>query len=498
MLRYIVRRVLIFIPTLIIITLLGFIISVNAPGDPVERMVVAAQSGGEIGSQTVNQIEQKKFWRKKLGLDLPIFYFSLSPIAKPDSLYKIYDKNEREALDRLIDQFGNWNEIQVYFKSVEDLYSKMVRFQVDTSSGKSEEFKQSRESFNEVKYETLALKSTYNDNAIESRLSKIDNILTKYSQFSEFKKQLSGIKTKYQDVKTNSTKWKNYIPKLNFYRENQYHRWMFGDGNWLTGKGAVYTKGIVRGDFGTSYVTKQPISDVIASKIGWSMFFALLSVLLAYLVSIPLGVRAAANRGSKFDRVSSVILFLLYSMPSFWVATLLLMTFANPDMLHIFPASGVKPATGYPEGATFMDQVKLSLPYLILPLICYSYSSFAFLARTMRVSMIETVGQDYVRTAKAKGLSNRKVIWKHAFRNSLLPIITMFANIFPLAIGGSVILETIFTIPGMGYETFVAIQNNNYPMIIAVLTIASFLTLVGFLISDILYALVDPRISYTK
>jgi peptide/nickel transport system permease protein len=226
------------------------------------------------------------------------------------------------------------------------------------------------------------------------------------------------------------------------------------------------------------------------------MFFALLSVVLAYLVSIPVGVKAASKRGSRFDRSSSLVLFMLYSMPSFWLATLLLMTFANPDVIQLFPASGVKPAMGYPEGAGLFTKIKLSLPYLILPAICYTYSSFAFLSRTMRVSMIEIVGQDYIRTARAKGLTEKTVIWKHAFRNSLLPIITVFANIFPAAIGGSVILESIFTIPGMGSEAIFAIQNNNYPMIIAVLTITGFLTLVGYLISDVLYAIVDPRITY--
>ena len=208
------------------------------------------------------------------------------------------------------------------------------------------------------------------------------------------------------------------------------------------------------------------------------------------------GVKAAAKRGSRFDKTSSIVLFMLYSMPSFWLATLLLMTFANTDALNWFPASGVKPAIGYPDAAEFFEKVKISLPYIILPAICYTYSSFAFLSRTMRVSMIEIVGQDYIRTARAKGLPENKVIWKHAFRNSLLPIITVFANIFPAAIGGSVIIESIFTIPGMGSESIFAIQNNNYPMIIAVLTITGFLTLVGYLVSDILYAIVDPRISY--
>jgi peptide/nickel transport system permease protein len=271
---------------------------------------------------------------------------------------------------------------------------------------------------------------------------------------------------------------------------------LFGDGNWITGEGAVYTKGIIRGDFGMSYQTRQPVSKVISEKIGWSLFFSLLSVLMAYLISIPVGIKAGAHKGSVFDRTSSLVLFLLYSMPSFWVATLLLMTFANPDILHWFPASGVKPATGYPENAQLFDKLKLSLPYLILPAICYTYGSFAFLSRTMRVAIIESMSEDYIRTASAKGLPYSKVVTRHAFRNSLLPLITVFANVFPMIIGGSVILETIFSIPGMGYETVQSIQNQNYPMIVAVFTITGFLTMTGYLLSDILYAFADPRITF--
>lgn len=489
MVQYIIRRVLIFIPTLIVITLLGFIISVNAPGDPVERMVVAAQSGGEVGSQTINQIEQKKYWRKKLGLDLPVFYFSLTSLSRPDSLYKIYDRNEREALDRLISKYGNWNEIQDYYKSLNEFYQSQIFFKLDTSVLKDYDKNAVVETLNQIKFEATSLKSSYEENIIEAKFNKINLLLTYYPFLSQFQKPFNLVEFKFLKIKTNQTTWKNYIPKLIFYKQNQYHRWLFGDGG-------QFSKGLIRGDFGTSYVTKQPISDVIFSKIGWSMFFAFLSIILAYAISIPIGVKSAAKRGSRFDKTSSIILFMLYSMPSFWLATLLLMTFANTDVLNIFPASGIKPATGYPEGSGIFDMIRISFPYIILPLICYTYSSFAFLSRTMRVSMIEIVGQDYIRTAHAKGLTEKVVIWKHAFRNSLLPIITVFANIFPAAIGGSVILETIFTIPGMGSESISAIFNNNYPMIIAVLTISGFLTLLGYLVSDILYAIVDPRISY--
>ncbi len=498
MLKYILKRIVIFLPTLIIISLLAFVISVNAPGDPIERMVVAAQSGGEVGSQTVSQVEQKKFWRKKLGLDLPIFYVALRTMSEPDTLYKVFDKNERAALDRLVDIHGNWQAISDYYKSIGDLDKTFIRSEVDSADYANYGVDAIKNAVNKTLFETLSLKSTYDDRIIMAKLGVLESIFSKYPFFENKLILTREIASKYEALKGNPTIWKNYIPKLSFYKQNQYHRWLFGDGNWLTGKGAEFSHGLVRGDFGTSYVTKQPISEVIASKIGWSLFFALFSVLLAYLVSIPIGIKAAANKDSRFDRVTSVILFVLYSMPSFWVATLLLMTFANTDVWQIFPASGVKPAIGYPDGASFMEMAKLSLPYVVLPMICYTYSSFAFLSRTMRVSMLEVVGQDYIRTARAKGLPKRTVIYKHALRNSLLPIITVFANIFPFAIGGSVILESIFTIPGMGYEIFFAIQNQNYPMIIAVFTITGFLTLVGYLISDVLYAVVDPRISYSK
>lgn len=491
MLTYIFKRILIFIPTLFIITLLGFIISVNAPGDPVERMVSAAESGGGIRSNTRNQQEQTKFWIKKLGLDLPVFYVSLTSLAHPDTLYKIFDRNEREALDRLIYQYGDWEEIQQYYCGLNAFEKMPFRDAADSAISKATEADKNKiiDVINSIKESCITLKASYDAAVIDNQMKTISRLLSLYPFFSEAEKSFVKIHQDYELIKTQATPWKKYIPKFIFHSHNQYHRWLFGDGG-------IYSKGLLRGDFGTSYVTKEPIADVIFSKIGWTLFFALLSVVLAYVVSIPIGVRAAAKKGSRSDRLSSLILFILYSIPSFWLATLLLMTFANPDVLHWFPASGIKPVTGYEEGASFWANVKASLPYVVLPAICYTYSSFAFLSRTMRVSMLEALGQDYIRTARAKGLKDERVIWKHALRNALFPIITVFGSVFPAVIGGSVILESIFTIPGMGLETINAIHDNNYPMIIATLTITSVLTLIGFLVSDILYALVDPRISY--
>jgi len=489
MLRYIAKRILLFVPTLVIITVIGFAISVNAPGDPVERMMTAAGSGGEVGTQSASQIEQKKYWKQKLGLDLPLFYFSLAKFSYPDTLYRIYDKNEREALGRLLDQYGNWEQISVYYQRMNTLYTSLLAF--DPAVFDLEQYDRNiiNENFNTIKFEALSLRSAWQEPVIYSKITSIRNLVRGYSFLNEFGSQLDSVSAAYKNIKLYEAHWKNYFPAIRFYGNNQYHRWLFGDGG-------IYSNGLVRGDFGTSYQTKDAVSKTIFGRIGWSLFFTVVSVIIAYIVSIPIGVKAAQNRGGRFDRVSSVVLFALYSLPSFFIAILLLMLFANPDVLDIFPASGVKPNEGYPEDANFFEKMWLSLPYLVIPLICYSYSSFAFLSRIMRGSIIENIGMDYIRTARAKGLTEKAVVWKHAFKNSLLPIITIFAAVFPAAVGGSVILETIFTIPGMGLEAYNAITYQNYPMIIAVLTLTSVLTLIGYLISDILYAAVDPRIAY--
>ncbi len=492
MLKYIGKRIFIFLPTLFVITLLGFVIAINAPGDPVERMVVASQ-GGDVGSQSISQIEQKNLWRKKLGLDLPVFYFSLSQFSHPDTLYKIYNKGENESLNTLIETHGNWNEISLYYNHVLAFHRTALIFKYDSTLLRLKDQNLLNENINSIRSEALALLSSYDDRSVSFKLARIKGILKSHSCYNSLQKQFILLFDSYRHVVANESSWKNYIPKIIFYgHKNQYHRWLFGDGE--------FSKGLInfdlKPDFGISYQTKQPISEVISSKIGWSLFFSLLSVILAYAISIPIGVKAAVNRGGRFDRVSTVVLFMLYSLPSFFVAVLLLMTFANPDMINLFPASGVKPPAGYPDGASFFEKVRMSFPYIIIPLLCYTYTSFAFLSRMMKSAMIEVMHQDYIRTAHAKGLEEKTVVWKHAFRNSLLPIITVFANIFPAAVGGSVILETIFTIPGMGFESFLAIQTQNYPMIIAVLTITGTMTLIGYLISDILYAVVDPRIRY--
>jgi peptide/nickel transport system permease protein len=217
-------------------------------------------------------------------------------------------------------------------------------------------------------------------------------------------------------------------------------------------------------------------------------------MIFAYLFAVPLGVTSAVKKGTKTERGITTGLFILYSLPNFWIATMMIIFLCGGDFLDWFPAFGLGTL---PADAPFSERFAETTYHLILPVICWTYGSLAFISRQMRGGMLNVIGQDYIRTARAKGLDENTVIWKHALRNSLIPIITLFANIFPLAISGSFVIESIFSIPGMGKVSLDALVARNYPIIFTVMMFTAILTLVGNLVADVLYAVVDPRISFS-
>jgi peptide/nickel transport system permease protein len=215
-------------------------------------------------------------------------------------------------------------------------------------------------------------------------------------------------------------------------------------------------------------------------------------MVIIYIISIPMGIVSAVKKESVFDRVSSLLLFLLYSLPSFWVALLLLLYLASGEYLNLFPLGGI--TSDWAARAGGPGKVLDFLWHLVLPVAVLTYGGFAFLARYTRANMLEVINQQYIMTARAKGLSERKIVFVHAFRNSLIPLITLMATLLPGLLGGSVIVESIFSIPGMGMLAFEAILSRDIPVIMAISTIAAFLTLLGILLADLAYALADPRI----
>jgi len=481
------------IPMLIGISLIAFIISINAPVDPIEKLARSAENEGEAGSSSVATKQIKQEWRKKLGLDLPIFYFSITDLASSDTLYKIQDRDHQNSLGRLTHESGNWEAVSEYYNSLLQLEKEYEKIDIHTLKEKDSliDLNVLNEARNQFGIEVKKILASSNKTTVDVSFSKLSDLIANNSLLMTLNNALNEAEISRELLLSNTTKWKTYIPSINWYgSENQYHTWLFGNGK--------NRNGLVRGDFGFSYIDKQKVETKIWDKIGISFTFTLISLMLAYFISIPIGIFSAYKKDSIADKSISVVLFVLYAMPSFFVGLLLLFAFANPDTYSLYPVAGIKdPSTWNPNWAWYdIEAIQHRLPYLVLPLITYTYGSFAFLSRIMRIGMIDVVNQDYIRTARAKGLSEKKVILKHALRNSLLPIVTVFASIFPAAIGGSIIIEVIFSIPGIGVEIYNSLTGGDYPMIITIFTISGFLTMVGYLVSDILYAVVDPRISY--
>jgi peptide/nickel transport system permease protein len=273
---------------------------------------------------------------------------------------------------------------------------------------------------------------------------------------------------------------------LNMFVNTQY-------GLWLTQLATL--------DFGTSYKERRPVISLIIDRLPITFILSVISILLGYLIALPIGIYSAVSRNPILDRAITVGVYLLYSLPVFWVAQLLLMTMTGGpapwggEWPRIFPTRGLNSGdlnwmSGNP--AALLDFSW----HIVLPVLCMTYGGIAYVSRQMRSAMLENLNLDYVRTARAKGLAPSLVIYKHVLRNSLIPILTISASLLPELMAGSIVVELIFTIPGMGLLTFDAILNRDYPVINAVLFFSALLTLLGILLVDLSYALADPRIRY--
>ncbi len=253
-----------------------------------------------------------------------------------------------------------------------------------------------------------------------------------------------------------------------------------------------WVKGLVRLDLGRSFAPdRRPVWDKIKERLPVTLLINVLSLLIIFLVAVPLGVAAAVRAGSLFDRITTVLVFIGYAMPGFWLALLLMLLLGIK--WPILPISGLHSLMGY-ESLSVWEKVLDWAKHLVLPIFVSAFGGLAGLSRFMRSTMIEVLRQEFITTARAKGLPERVVIYKHALRNALLPVITILGLSIPGLVGGSVIFESIFSIPGIGQLMWQAVMARDYPVIMGNLVIVSILTLVGNFLADICYALADPRI----
>ncbi|MCX5852279.1 MAG: ABC transporter permease [Deltaproteobacteria bacterium] len=253
----------------------------------------------------------------------------------------------------------------------------------------------------------------------------------------------------------------------------------------------LWLKKLALFDLGTSFSSDhRPVVDKVMERIPITIVINVLSLFMIIVIAIPIGVLSAVHRDSLFDKATTVFVFIGFAVPTFWLALLLMILFGVK--LNWLPISGLR-SIGYGEVSFFAALFDMA-KHLLLPVLLSAFGGLAGLSRYMRSNMLEVIKQDYITTARAKGLSERTVIYKHALRNALLPVITILGLSVPGLIGGSVIFETIFAIPGMGQLFYMSVMSRDYPVIMGVLFIGAILTLLGNLIADISYAVADPRI----
>lgn len=256
----------------------------------------------------------------------------------------------------------------------------------------------------------------------------------------------------------------------------------------------IWLKNITRLDFGDSFSYQEPVIDVIASKFPVSLQFGVASLILTYLISIPLGVKKAIHAGGLFDQVSGVVLYIMVSIPVLVLGIFLIVWFAGGSYFDWFPIGGLK-SDDY-DSLTSLGKIWDRAYHFVLPLICYVMGGFTELTMLVRNSMLDVIKSDYVRTARSKGLSDKLVYFKHALRNALIPVATGLGGFLRVFLAGSLIVETIFNLDGIGLLGYQSILSRDYNVIMGLTFISAMLLLVGNIMSDFIYVLVDPRIDF--
>ena len=387
-----------------------------------------------------------------LGIDLPTFYLSLQNAALPDTLERIVRPGERNMVRSLTLESGNWSAVEAYYRSLRS-------------------FAYSESTVARSRQVTLSLLNQVN----KRRTATLIDELRQDPDASE-------VVRAYDSYLRSKRAGALLLPALRWHgRNNQYHRWVTG---------------LFTGRFGTSTYDRQAVVDKIASALPWTLLLNGLALLVVFTVSIPLGLFLGRTAGRRRERWVSIGLFLLYGIPSFWAATLLANFFTTPAYgMDLFPSMGVGKVA---EGASWLTVVGVRAAHLFLPVLCLAYPGWAYVSRHLRNTSIGELRKGYVRLARMKSLSIRKVLWHHVFRNASFPLITLLGSIFPGLLAGSILIEQIFNIPGMGRLLYQSIQREDWPVIIILVLLNGVLTAVGLMVADVVYSWVDPRVELRR
>ncbi len=464
--KYIIKRLLLSVPTLFLLSVIVFTLSKWMPGDPAERLTGAIETDYELPDEGPIAGQYDRTYRH-LGLHLPLFYFSIQPTALDPKLREISDGSLRASLKSLMYLTGRAEGVMEYHRLTSSFIRDMQRLG-DTACISGE---------NLNRFERLYRSAHEIENLREMhRLLETSQEPDGCVSTDHRERLLSSIEDLIQVEKGSFWWW----PKFYWHgTNNQYHRWI---------------SDVLRGNWGYSLRDGSPVGTRIYSALGYTLWLSLWSILLTFIPGIPLGLFLAVSEKKYLKNSLRTLVYGLYSTPLFWLATLLLIFFTSPDYgswTHIFPSPAALMLQDSGTGGLWA-----SIGYFALPVICLSLNGMAFIARQMEQSAVREKFKTYILMSKARGNTDFKTLWHHLFPNALFPMITLLGAVLPALISGSLVIEVIFNIPGMGRLMWDSIFGQDWNTVYAVLMLGGILTIAGQLLADLLYVKNDPRVHY--
>lgn len=468
MLIYIIRRLLLMIPTLIGITLVVFLVMAMSPGG-VGGTLLKGEMGAEMDAEKTRAM--RAYYERRYGLNQPLYVQYLrwlnqvSPIGFRTAAQIEFTNEEEEQAKAILKDLGladNRNERERSFAVVRTIAAYENGDLVKTASQIGALLLRPRDA--------MELFRRIDAEPLPDLSDEIDSLL---------KAEQAGGKAQEKLLKAISDACEG---------ANRVH----------------FTKPVIKWpDLGDSMAKGRPVAELYKEALPITLLLNIITTPLVYFIAIATGVYAARHRGKLFDISSGAVLLVLYSIPVIWTGVMLIGFLANKDIIQLFPTNGLSSTDAAQmaflptwDGGFVRGWLLDRIWHLILPIICLTYGSFAYLSKVSRASLLENLSADYVRTARAKGVDPHVVLWQHAFRNSLLPLITFAAHLLPGLIAGALIVEQIYSIPGMGRLTIEAVQARDRELVLAGALVGGLLGIISILIADLCYALADPRVSF--
>jgi peptide/nickel transport system permease protein len=493
---YVIKRLLLMVPTLFGISVIVWAIVTAAPGEAGQAPASDAQSarGGDVR-------ESRRIFRRQFNLDKPLFfndYVSLEPSRVLDAVRRANDpglkpserRKPQEALD-------DWHTFAVpgLIASLDLAKTPgeraLVLLRLPTNAKRIAAPRMGRPLTEAEKQENRDIQAETRE--IEDRLTlnvrgvSLEELAKLSTSDADPKRQAL-----LREIESKSAAWKAWY-------ELRRKDW-----DWSTGEKwkirlfdtrfAKYWDNLRQFDLGDSHVHKEPVLRLIVKRLPISLTLSVVSLILAYLLSVPLGIWSAVQHKTPAEQAVTTLLFMLYSLPTFFTASLLLKFLAIDEPWKIIPVSGFESDDSW--RMTTIEHVLDVLHHVMAPLFCMTYVSLAGLSRYAKSGILNVIRSDYVRTARAKGLTEKTVILKHTVRNGIIPIVTLLGATLPVIVSGSIVIETVFGIPGIGLLLIESILQRDYNVVIGESLLVAILTMVGILLSDLLYAVVDPRIRF--